>query len=66
MTAPIHSHRAKDPSPREIERRAARVRRRWSDDVEESRRVEKCAPIIFAPLAPQDIGLSQEPIETPV
>ena len=54
------------PKPATIAKRAAEIRRKWTDDTEERRRVEKVEPLIFETIAPETIGLSMEPIESPI
>jgi hypothetical protein len=57
MTTSPHPTRAKDPTLRQIERRAAAIRAKWTADERERRRVERVEPIVLTPIDLQLIGL---------
>jgi hypothetical protein len=50
-------HGRSDPTPAEIEQRCAAIRRRWSAATERERRVQHVEPVVYWPVAVEDIGL---------
>ena len=55
-TTSNHSVRSPDPTPAEIATRAAEIRRDWSAATERDRQVQHVAPVVYWPVAVEDIG----------
>jgi hypothetical protein len=57
MTRSPVPRRSPDPSPTEIEQRCAEVRREWSAATEREHRAQHVAPVVYWPVAVEDIGV---------
>jgi hypothetical protein len=51
--------RMTDPTPDEIEERAAEIRSGWSELSREKRRVMKLVPLTFEPIHFEDLGIRE-------
>jgi hypothetical protein len=54
------AERIDDPTLRENEQRAAEVRKQWSPEEEQRRRVQQVSPITFVPISPDVLDLGPE------
>ena len=51
-----------DPTPAQIKQLCAEVRREWSAATERERRVQPVEPVVYTPVAVEDIGLEWQSI----